>query len=271
MVQDTLGNRMKHYEKMETARQFMPKVPVYARIDGRSFSQFTKGMERPYDIDMTNAMIETTKALVRETNALIGYTQSDEISLVWFQDDYKSSIFFDGKIQKMVSQLSAIASVYFMREAMKYWPEKVVHKMPTFDARVFMLPNKEEATNAFVWREKDATKNSISMAAQHYYSHKELHGKNSSQKMDMLMEKGVNWNDYPVFFKRGVYVRNQSRTVTLDEAHLNDIPEKHRPTDNKVVRSFVESIDMPPITKVSNREDVIFHKQIPICYEQEPL
>jgi len=55
---------MKEYEAQETARRFLPGLPIYARIDGRGFSKFTKGMDRPYDARMSNAMVSATKVLV---------------------------------------------------------------------------------------------------------------------------------------------------------------------------------------------------------------
>ncbi|MDX1532620.1 MAG: tRNA(His) guanylyltransferase Thg1 family protein [Nitrosopumilaceae archaeon] len=258
-MQDSLGDRMKSYEMQEAGRRFIPGLPVYARIDGRTFSKFTKGMNRPYDQCMARAMIETTKYLVEQTNACIGYTQSDEISLVWYSPDPKSEIFFGGRVQKMTSQLAALASVKFLQQAMQYWPEKVENKLPTFDARVFMLPNLSEATNCFVWREWDATKNSKTMAASHYYSHKELHEKSGEQKVDMLLKKGVLWNAYPAFFKRGTYVQRVTRKVPVPDY----VPPQHRPESGTVTRSFIEELDMPPITKVVNREAVIFEKEKP--------
>lgn len=71
---DALGDRMKAYEARESERRFLPMLPVYARIDGRNFSSFTHGMERPFDRRMTEAMLLTTEALVEETHARIGYT-----------------------------------------------------------------------------------------------------------------------------------------------------------------------------------------------------
>lgn len=263
-MHDQLGDRMKMYENKEAGRRFIPRLPVYARIDGRTFSKFTKGMKRPYDEFMTEAMVMTTEYLVKETNACIGYTQSDEISLVWYADDPKSQIFFDGRVQKMTSQLAALASVKFLSIAKNFWPEKVEHKLPTFDARVYMLPTLEEAANCFVWREWDATKNSISMAAQSMFSHKALQRKNQSDMLDMMLEAGVNWNDYPAFFKRGTYVARRPKMVKLSDSELYKIKEEYRPTDGMVQRNQITRLDMPPITKVTNRVGVIFHGQEPI-------
>lgn len=206
---DALGDRLKAYEKMETEAKFLPTLPVYARIDGRCFSKFTRGMERPYDSVMSSMMQETTRYLVEQTGALTGYTQSDEISLVWYSDDPKSEIFFCRKKQKMTSILSAIATAKFLEQALKYFPEKCEKNLPTFDARVFQVPSQMEAMNCFLWRVQDAVKNSITMAASSVYSHKQLMNKNGADKLDMLMDKGINWNDYPRFFKEGSFFKRQ--------------------------------------------------------------
>lgn len=204
---DALGDRLKNYERMETQDKFLPLLPVYARIDGKCFSKFTKGMQRPYDERMSWMMQETTKYLVEKTGALTGYTQSDEISLIWYSDDMKSDIFFCGKKQKMVSTLAAMASAKFTALAIEYFPERCEKNLPTFDARVFQVPNTMEGMNCFLWRVQDAVKNSVTMAASTFYSHKELMYKNGADKMEMLFEKGVNWNDYPKFFKEGSFFK----------------------------------------------------------------
>lgn len=260
-MSDDLGDRMKGYERRETDRVFLPYIPIYARIDGRCFSAFTRGMERPYDKSMSDAMIAVTKALVDKTNAVCGYTQSDEISLAWWQEDPKSEIFFTGKTQKMVSILASMATAEFLIEAMTRWPEKVTSR-PTFDCRVFQLPNLTEGANAFLWRERDAVKNAISMAARHYYSHKALHLKSGAEMQEMLFQKGVNFNDYPAFFKRGTFVQRRRALREMTSEELARIPEQHRPT-GPIERSEVRALEMPPFNKVPNRVDVIFRGATP--------
>jgi tRNA(His) guanylyltransferase len=105
---------MKWYESRYTGDQFMPMVPVLARLDGRSFHSFTKGLKRPYDERLTGLMVETTQ-LVQETNARCGYTQSDEITLVWLAEEWESDIFFAGKLQKMNSILASMTTAFFNR------------------------------------------------------------------------------------------------------------------------------------------------------------
>ena len=142
-MRDTLGDRMKLYEGKEADRRFLPLLPVIARIDGRSFSSFTRGMRRPYDEIMATCMIETTEYLVKETNACIGYTQSDETSLAWYSDDIKSQIFFDGRIMKMTSQLAALGTLKFNQLIQERYP-LYSKKNPTFDARVWQVSNLEK-------------------------------------------------------------------------------------------------------------------------------
>lgn len=257
---------MKMYENAEAGRRLMPLVPVLARIDGRAFHSFTHGMRRPFDPDFSAAMIETTLELVRETNASMGYTQSDEITLAWHSTDLKSQIWFDGRACKMVSQLAAHATLRFYLAITRRLPE-YASKLPTFDARVWTVPNRTEAANVFVWREWDATKNSISMAACEYYSDKELHGKNSSEKQEMLFQKGVNWNDYPAYFKRGTYVQRRKVVKPFSADELERLPPKHEARTNPgllVERSEVAVLEMPPIQTIENRPMVIFEGASPL-------
>jgi tRNA(His) 5'-end guanylyltransferase len=251
---DDFGNRMKAYEAVETGRKLDPLLPIYARIDGRTFSAFTRGMERPFDVRMTGAMIGTTMHLVHATHARIGYTQSDEISLVWLADQPGSDVFFSGKVQKMVSVLASMAAAKFATVV----PREYADRLPHFDARVFQLPSKDEVANAFLWRAMDARKNAISMAAQAKFSHKALYGKEQKAMLAMLTEAGVDFEAaYPASCRRGSFVRREVVERELTEAELSRIPEAHRPI-GPVTRSEYKVMDMPPFNKVTNRVAVIF-------------
>lgn len=266
MVRDSLGDRMKIYENQESARKLIPKLPVLARLDGRCFRSFTRGLARPYDERLSNLMIETTKFLVEETDALMGYTQSDEITLSWYSERYDSKVFFDGRTQKMTSILASLTSSFFNKNLETYLPEKK-NKLPVFDCRVWNVPTLEEAANCFLWREQDATKNSISMSAQSLYSHKELMNKHSGDMMEMLFAKGVNWNDYPAFFKRGTFVRKEIVEMAFSDKEIDKLPKNHEARKNpdlKVIRSEIKVLSMPAFGKVTNRVGVIFHVESPV-------
>jgi tRNA(His) guanylyltransferase len=266
---DEFGDRMKQYEMVEAGRRFMPLLPIIARLDGRSFSKFTRGLLRPYDERMSNLMVATTKHLVENTGALIGYTQSDEISLVFYSPSTDSQVFFDGRIMKMTSVLASMASAFFTK-ILPFWiPEKST-KTVEFDCRVWQVPNKIEATSAILWREVDATKNSVSMATRFYYSHQELLDKGRADMMDMLMEKGVNWDKYPSFFKRGTYIQKRKVIRAFTPTEIDNLPDKHEARKNpdlKIERTKIRTLEMPPFSRVINRVGVIFNGEDPVYME----
>lgn len=267
---DELGDRCKALEIVEAGRKAMRGIPLLARLDGRAFHTYTRGLKRPYDEGMSTAMQETTKCLVEKLHAAVGYTQSDEITLAWYVGaDTVSQYPFDGRFQKLTSVLAGLASAQFSSIADELLPDKK-GLLPHFDCRVWQVPSLTEAVEVFVWREADAVKNSITMAASAYYSHKELHGKGSRDKHEMLHQKGVNWNDYPPFFKRGVYFQRRNFEKPLTEEELSKIPETHRPAPGTLfIRSKVVDLELPPITKVKNIKEVLFLGENPITETQE--
>lgn len=233
---DALGDRMKKYEYI-TRTHLVPRLPVVIRLDGKAFHSFTRGFKRPFDEVLISTMQDTTKYLCENIQGcVLGYTQSDEITLVLV--DYKklnSCAWFDNNIQKMCSIAASMATFAFNRffvanlnafyefntyidfteigyritfseeDNGKYYEayKKAAEKGAMFDARVFNIP-KEEVCNCVLWRQNDATRNSVEMVAQAHFSHGVLQNKSQSQIQDMLMlEKGINWNDFPVHQKRG--------------------------------------------------------------------
>lgn len=270
-MNDDLGDRMKSYESMEAGRRLMPLLPVLARIDGRAFHSFTRGMARPFDAVFSQAMVDTTAALVRDTGACMGYTQSDEITLVWHADNTRSQIWFDGRVAKMTSQLGAQATLTFYRLVLERMPQ-YASRLPSFDARVWSVPNRAEGANVFLWREWDATKNSISMAASAHYSHKALMGKSGRDKHDLLHAMGVNWNDYPAMFKRGTYVQRRATQTPFSAEEIERLPPKHAARANSaliVERQVCTVLDMPPLGSIENREAVIFDGAMPVVRQIE--
>lgn len=275
MDKTSLGDRMKMYESQFTKNKLIPRLPVIARLDGRSFSKFTKGMERPFDVNMTCLMHETTKYLVGQTHATCGYTQSDEITLAWLVTSKDGQMLFNGKVDKLNSSLASMATAKFnhsmqclmgvlmskgMDKQVDFWCDKA-DMLPTFDGRIWNVPDTTEGANAFLWRELDATKNSISMASQSMFSHKELQGKHQADMQDMMHSKGVNWNDYPTCFKRGSYFKRVLVERKFTEEELANLPEKHQARKNPdlmITRSEVQKMKWEPLMKMENRESLIF-------------
>ncbi|MED1125440.1 tRNA(His) guanylyltransferase Thg1 family protein [Bacillus atrophaeus] len=201
---DNFGDRMKDYENAYRVK--LPKrMPVLIRIDGKAFTNYTKGMKKPFDEDLTYAMWETCKYLAQNImGCKLAYTQSDEISLLLTNyDKLTTESWFDNNLQKLVSVSASLATAKFNEVMRMKYPEK---KLALFDARAWVLP-KDEVCNYFLWRQKDATKNSISMVAQANFSHNQLQGLNGGQLQDKLfLERGINWNDLPTWQKRGACI-----------------------------------------------------------------
>lgn len=266
MKPDPFGDRMKAYEA-RTELSLLPLLPSLARVDGRAFHSFTRGLERPYDAAFAQAMIETARRLAEETQAKVAYTQSDEITLAWLSTNPKSEIWFGGRHSKMVSQLGALATLFFYRACLQFLPAGYAERLPTFDARVWQVPNRAEGANVFLWREMDATRNSINMAAQSVYPDKELFGKTSSEKQELLFQKGINWNDYPSFFKRGTYIQHQTLKTPFSPEELAILPPKHHAHSNPnlvIERHRFEMLNLPPLSQITNKEEVLFEGAKPI-------
>lgn len=210
-----MASRMKRYEAAALQR-LTPRVPVIARIDGRAFHTFTRGCTRPYDEDLHTCMWTAAKALCADIQGCkMAYVQSDEISLLLVDyESINSQPHFDYEVPKLVSTAAATASVTFLIEFLNRFPNRAANLMqgrglPTFDARFYNVP-REDVANYFIWRQRDAERNSLAMLSQSHYSHKELHGKDREAQQDLLYAKGVNWNDLPTSQKRGVCVTRET-------------------------------------------------------------
>lgn len=206
---DDLGNRMKsQYE--DRTRYFLPRRSyTIVRVDGKAFHSYTKKCKRPYDLNFMSYMDRTAMYLCEKLQgSQFAYVQSDEISVL-LTDFYKptTSAWFDGNIQKISSVAASLATGIFNHITSE---DCFGDEIAAFDARCFTIPDNVEVENYFIWRQQDCTKNSISMAAQSQFSHKELHGKNGKEMQEMLFQKGINWNEYPWQFKRG-------RTIVYSE------------------------------------------------------
>lgn len=197
---DSLGDRMKGYENVYN-HKLIRRLPVIIRLDGRAFHTLTKNMIKPYDLRFSKCMLYATIELVKEIQgSIFAYTQSDEISIL-LQDwkYYTTEAWFDSKVQKMVSVSASIATrgfnelsrVQFQGEENKGLLEAA--KKATFDSRVFNLPF-EEVNNYFLWRQNDATRNSVNALAQSEFSHKELQGINVTDvKEKLIKERNIDW------------------------------------------------------------------------------
>lgn len=250
-----LGDRVKRYELEEAGRRMVPRHPILARLDGRAFHTFTRGLARPYSKGLSQSMINTMLRLVNDWNATLGYTQSDEILLYWANTDPKAEMQFDGRYQKWVSLLAADCTLEFYKQVQKLLPEKS-DRSPKFDCRVWQVPNEEEVYHNFLWREDDASVNSIQMAAQAQFSHKELHRRGWFDLNQMLFDRGINWNDYPAFFKRGTYGCRLFYDQKISPEDRARIPELANFEGDTVVRKAAFPLTVPPLRALAHWSDL---------------
>ena len=242
-----LANRMKEYEK-RNQYYLQKRTPVAIRIDGRSFHTFTKGFQRPFDIILMTAMQETAKYMCENMgNAKFAYVQSDEITIILTDyDTLETDCWFNYRTDKLCSISASMATMAFN----KYFEENVTNEVleykmvphcveiqqeikeyhntliaaldkgAMFDARCFNIP-KEEVTNLIYWRQLDASRNSIQMVGQANFSHNELQNKSCNDIQDMLMlQKNINWNDFPTYQKRGSCIVKSDEKETITEDNI---------------------------------------------------
>lgn len=224
-MKDDLGNRMKDQYENRTRFLLPRRTYTIIRVDGKSFHTFTKDCEKPYDSKLASAMVYAALELCLEAQgAKFGYIQSDEISVLL--EDFETintEAWFNGNIQKIASVSASIVTRNF--NAHYGHPSGA-----SFDTRVFTIPDPIEVENYFIWRQQDASRNSLSMLARTHFSHNELEGVNSPGIHDMLMSKGINWNDCFIQQKRGIIVRpkeyqidTESPVFTEDRTYLRSM------------------------------------------------
>jgi tRNA(His) 5'-end guanylyltransferase len=227
MDKTTLGDRMKNNYENVNRFYLTRRMPIVIRMDMKAGHTFTKGMKKPFDDIFVKTMQETMKYLCENIQGcVLGYTQSDEISLVLVDyAELTTDAWFGNNLQKMCSVSASMATLAFnkaftrniSKQSKRLYTEHLdekdasyietleiaMNKGAMFDSRVFTIP-KEEVCNYMLWRQQDATRNSILSVGQANFSHKDLHGKSCNNIQDMLMtQKGINWNDCATTLKRG--------------------------------------------------------------------
>ena len=232
---DNLGDRMKKYEAVNKSN-LIPKLPTVIRLDGKAFHTYTKQFKKPFDNSLINLMDQTAIYLCSKIQcAKFAFVQSDEISIYLSdRDSLEQQMWYDGEVEKMVSVSASMAAAKFNHLAFLDSIEKLRDKdayltalsddsmdklekilLAEFDARVFQLPNDEELINAFIWRQQDCIRNSISSVAQSRFSAKELHKKSTKDMKQMLVDINDPWENYTT--------KQKSGRLIVKKLYINDI------------------------------------------------
>ena len=273
---DELSIRMKDYEKRQ--RFYLQKrMPVIIRLDMRTGHTFLRDFKRPFDDVFIKTMQETALYLCKNIqNVKCSYQQSDEITLLLVDyDRITTNRFFEYRIDKLCSLAAGMATLEFNKRLEKNVAEykkafeknttisdidfekeieyfkildKAIKKGAIFDARCFNQP-KEEVTNNFYWRQMDASRNSIQMVGQAFFTQKELDKKNNNDIQDMLMtQKGINWNNLPTYQKRGSCCIKKEYAVNDngEEVEVDCVTDVDEPVENVTFRSrWIIDTDIP--------------------------
>lgn len=217
-MEDSLGDRMKAYEKASSYR-FDPNNCLFIRVDGKAFHTFTKHAEKPFDQNITDAMVYAARKTAKEMQGFkLAYIQSDECTFMLTDfDNENTQGWFDYKLNKIVSVAASMYTAYFNDEY-----KHPGGKLAIFDARAFIVP-KDDAPNVFVWRQKDWLRNSVQMMAQHHFSHKSLQGVGVQQAKEMLALDGVPWEDLTPSQKHGTFLMKGLESTLSPLTNYNDI------------------------------------------------
>ena len=200
---DLFDKKMRVFEE-SLDQTIVPEMYMIARIDGRSFTKLTKvkcDFEAPFDVRFRDIMVETLKHLMDcGFRVVYGYTQSDEISLLFHKDESA----FARKVRKYNSILPGTASACFSMQ---------LGKIGVFDCRMIPLPNMDLVRDYFLWRQEDANRNALNS---HCYwmlrkqgvkpsvAQSQISKKSNGDKNELLYANGVNYNNLPSWQKRGV-------------------------------------------------------------------
>jgi tRNA(His) guanylyltransferase len=299
---ETLGVRLKNIEAQYEIK-IEPEKHLICRIDGHKFSKFTKGFVKPFDLILSEAMELTTKDLVNEFNAVVGYTQSDEITLVIpslkdvtvdnrksykhkthkrIMEDWEHS--YGGRVQKMNSLISSFSTMKFNLHLKSLLPtvgfdspedygifhddKDVQHTLwlnylsmlefkkignAWFDCRIFGVEGDKEAFNSILWRVRDCEKNSRSMFAQTYCSHKELQNFNGLEQVEFCLNKtGKDWNNIDDRYKYGILVKR--------ETYFKKVNNDYSIENNRVERTRLVSFSKKLVYSTENVELILSKK-----------
>lgn len=218
----------------DRTRMFLPRrTNTIIRLDGRAFHTYTKDLVKPFDLDLIEDMNQTAEFLCREiSGAKIAYVQSDEISILLTDyDNLETNAWFDGNIQKIASvsasmaaakfnQLRAIRIAYDGNNDTDIWNSIKEVTFPSFDARVFSIPELTEVANYFLWRNQDCARNSVQMIAHAMFSNAECENKKVPELMEMIKQlSGSAFETIALEFRHGRLI-----SKALSPNHLDSGP-----------------------------------------------
>lgn len=212
MTISTLKSRISSYQENSDFK-LLNKLPVIFVVNGRSFSKSTSLVDKPFDQNLSTCLQATMLKLCHNIEgAIFGYSFNDEILIVSRNDQTQdTSPWFDNKVQKLCSAVSAIASTHFNSTV-----ENTNLNMQNdliFLTNAFTTPNIVEAVNTLIFKQQQNFYASIQFSCFYELLKKYdkptiknmLVGLSTDEKVLLLSEEcDVDFNKYPSSFRRGV-------------------------------------------------------------------
>ena len=283
---NALFKKMKLNETKETLD---PCKPWIMRLDGHKFGKFTRPFDRPFDMRIHNAMAETCKALMETFRPSTIFTCSDEITLVFPAlnkvDDPEPRVpIFSGRVQKITSLASGLASITFDRHITKLCQdnqkllEHIGRLPPYFDARIHVVESDMDALENIVWRcHYDYKRNSVSTCAFAHFSKKQLFKVSTNQKLEKLRSIGHPWESLPNVFKYGLFIKKESHEVTMmvdkNNKLFKSLAHDENVEDGTITVTRTRTVQLSFELKDLNEENIhfIMSKTLPSTHTQYRL
>lgn len=269
MKSDPLGDKVKALEAVANVQCFKPNSFLLARVDGRAFHTFTRGMKKPVDEWLLDSMIDATISVTADFKTRLAFVQSDEATFCWHYDvASQESLPFNGRTQKLCSLIAGVFSASFINALIKRDSERylALTRFPAFDCRIWEVASAAEQADAFAWREKDAVKNAISSAACTIATTSELACLKQRERLALLKQRGFDWDALPQAYRKGAYIRRQSRLMEFSTETLAKIPPHKRPPAGIQILRHEVAIDV----KLQSIEQVYNISEV-LTYGAEPL
>jgi len=226
--------RMKAWESL--TKNYLPKeLPIIIRIDGKKFSKYTKGLEKPFCKELNSLFENTILTLIKEVQgAKLVYHQSDEISILLYAGEKEESeLYYGGNLQKLTSVTASLTTGYFNLLKPDFLPN---HNKTCafFDSRAFTL-SKEEVSNYFYWRWQDCQRNAVAGTYRWNLGHKKAHGLVKTEMEEEIKEKGIIIDN--------IHLDGTFYFIEEDSGHKTFIPtQTNLFTNREILDNYLESI-----------------------------
>lgn len=258
-MMEALGERAKAWEQAAETKLDADR-PILCRLDGRSFSDWTRCCEGAWDLRLHGVFVAVLRVLARETGAVFAATHSDELSLVLAPS---SQVLFGGRVQKMATSLASLCTLAFAQELRRTSLDP--HRPAAFDARVWNVPGRAEALESIAWRETDASINAVSTRALEFFRQSEIEGLSTQALKRRLEEAGHPVSELPEARRYGVRLARRVAPHRFTSEEVEALPPKHAARfDPALVVSRPGYVEVPPLCRLDNGEAVMFDGAEPI-------